>query len=151
MLAIAIVILNQALIWQIMLMASQIVTSVIIVGSVRPFLGQFKRKIEIFNEVILMFVMYTIICFSPLVISIKVRFAIGYITMFTVSMHLAVNFGIIGKSTYRKLKLLILLKLARRKYSKQRKQLQWRLKKTHDARRERLLMRRFIVEEIVTK
>ena len=67
MLAIAIVIFDKHLIFQIMLMASQIVASVIIVGNLTPFRGIFKKKIEIFNEIILMLVMYTIICFSPLV------------------------------------------------------------------------------------
>ena len=98
-------------------MASQIVISVIIIGD-RPFQTKFKYQIEFFNEIILMLVMYTIICFSPLVTSIEVRFSIGYITMLTVSMHLAVNFFIIGKSTFRKIKLMILLKLAKKKHAK---------------------------------
>ena len=84
-----------------MLMASQIVASVIIVGNLQPFAGQFKKKMETFNECVLMMTMYTIICFSPLVQSPQVKFQIGYITMVVVSSHLAVNFFFIGKSTYR--------------------------------------------------
>ena len=107
-----------------MLMASQIVASVIIIGNVRPFPGQFKRRMEIFNECILIIIMYTIICFSPFVVSIKIRFVIGYITMMTVSAHLAVNFFIIGKATYRQIKFMVLLKLAIRKHKRKRKELQ---------------------------
>ena len=48
-------------------MAVQIIASVIIIGSIKPFKKHSKTKSEYFNEVILMFVMYTIICFSPYV------------------------------------------------------------------------------------
>ena len=74
MLAISVVILNQVLIWQIMLMALQIIVSVIIIGNVRPFYFQSMSKKELFNEIILMFVMYTIICFSPFVPDVTIRF-----------------------------------------------------------------------------
>ena len=120
MIAIAIVIVNQVLIWQIMLMASQIVASVIIIGNVRPYRHPSKRKIEIFNEIILMVVMYTIICFSDLVPNIEARFTIGYVCMATISTHLGVNFIIIGKTTYNKIRMKILLRLAIRRYKKER-------------------------------
>ena len=73
---------------------------------------------EIFNEVILMVVMYTIICFSPLVPDVEVRFNIGYICMIAISSHLVVNLYIIGRSQFFKLKLMMRIKLARRKYLK---------------------------------
>ena len=74
-----------------MLMALQIVASVIIVGNVRPFNSNYRSKKELFNETVLMFVMYTMICFSPFVPDVNVRFYIGYITIFVVSLHLAIN------------------------------------------------------------
>ena len=40
--------------------------------------------------------------------------------MATISTHLGVNFLIIGKTTYNKIRLKILLKLAIRRYKKQR-------------------------------
>ena len=118
MLAIAIVSLAKHLIFQIMIMSSQIVTSAIIIGNLSPFRGQFKKKIEMFNEVILMLVMYTIICFSPLVTSPEIKFSIGYISMVFVSTHLVVNFTIIGKSTFRLAKIKIFIKMAKRKHVK---------------------------------
>ena len=74
MIAFAIVVVNKILIWQIMLIASQIVISVIIIGNIGPYKSLHKRSIEFFNEVILMSVMYTIICFSPLVPDAEVKF-----------------------------------------------------------------------------
>ena len=107
-----------------MLMAGQIVASVIIIGNLKPYQGVFKRNMETFNEVVLMFTMYTIICFSPLVQDPNVKFQIGYISMAVVSSHLAVNFGFIGHSTVRMIKLMLLLKMAKRKHTKQRAALQ---------------------------
>ena len=96
MLAVAIVIMNEVLIWQVMLMASQIVASVIIIGNARPYQWQSKRSLEYFNEIILMIVLYTFICFSPFVPDIEMRFAIGYVSITTVCTHLAVNFFLIA-------------------------------------------------------
>ena len=93
---------------------------------------------EIFNEIVLMLVMYTIICFSPLVSSPHVKFSIGYMTMFIVSLHLFVNFSIIGKATVRTAKLKIFLKMSKRKHYKQREKMRIRLKRSHAIRRERL-------------
>ena len=91
-------------------------------------------------------VMYTFICFSPLVENIEVKFAIGYISMVTVSMHLVVNFSIIGMTTFKKVKLLLLLKLAKRKHKKQRKALKQRLEKKRDAKVQKMWKRKMKVE-----
>ena len=121
MLAMAIVMVNKVLIWQIMLMTAQIVIAVIIVGRVQPFRTPQKRRTEIFNEVILMMVMYCVMCFSPLVPDVEVKFLMGYVCQAFIISHLLVNFGIIGGSTFRKIKLMILLKMAIRRYKTQRK------------------------------
>ena len=92
-----------------------------------------------------MFVMYTIICFSPLVTSVQIKFTIGYISMATVTMHLVVNFVFIGNSTFRKAKLLILLELAKKKHKKQRQELSKKLMDRHQERRKYLIKRRVIV------
>ena len=118
MLAFAIVIFNKVLIWQVMLMAAQIVASVIIIGNVIPYQYSHRRKTEYFNEIILMAVLYTFICFSPFVPDVEVRFSIGYISIATVSLHLLVNFAIIGRVTYRKIKMMLFLYLARRKHAR---------------------------------
>ena len=63
-----------------------------------------------------MLVMYTVICFSPLVSDPEIKFTIGYMCMFIVSMHLVVNFIIIGQSTYTMIKHKNLLRLAKKKH-----------------------------------
>ena len=120
MIAIAIVVVNQVLIWQIFLMASQIVASVIIIGNLRPYKYKDKRHIEIFNEIVLMFVMYTIMCFSDWVPDASMRFNVGYLCIICISLHLVVNLAIIGRSTYHRLKMILMLKFALRKYKKAR-------------------------------
>ena len=46
-----------------MLMTSQIVASVIILGNVQPYKRK-KTRQELFSEIVLMYVMYTMICFT---------------------------------------------------------------------------------------
>ena len=118
MLAFAIVIVNKVLIWQVMLMAAQIVGSVIIIGNVMPYQYAHRRKTEYFNEIILMLTLYTFICFSPFVPDVEMRFAIGYFAIATVSLHLVVNFTLIGRETYLKIKMMLFLFLAKRKHLK---------------------------------
>ena len=103
-------------------MAFQIVTSVIILGRLKPFKTRDKRETEIFNEIILMVVMYTIMCFSSFVPDAAVRFNIGYVCIAAIAAHLAVNFAIIGQSTYRKIKMMLKLKIALRSFNKAREQ-----------------------------
>ena len=67
----------------------------------KPFKTESQRKMEIFNEVILMIVMYTIICFTPWVESIETKVKIGYVTMFFVSLHFIVNLTIIIQTSIR--------------------------------------------------
>ena len=120
LLAIAVVIFDKVLIWQIMLMALQIVASVIIIGNVRPFHFQSRSNKELFNEIILMFVMYTIICFSPFVPDVTIRFQIGYITIFVVGLHLAVNVYQILLVTVRQLIRENRMRRARKHHKRQR-------------------------------
>ena len=118
MLAIAIVVFNKVLIWQIFLMASQIVASTIIIGNVAPFKLHSKNKTELFNEVILMFVMYTIICFSPFVPDLEVKHGIGYLCMAIISVHLLVNLVNMGRFSYSKIKRECIIQKRRKEYKK---------------------------------
>ena len=101
-----------------MLMAMQIVASVILIGNVKPYGERAKRRKEMFNETILMFVMYTIICFSPFVPDVSVRFFIGYITIFAVGLHLAVNIYGIAGSTFAGVKRKLVLRAAKRRHAR---------------------------------
>ena len=68
MLAIAICLVGKVLIWQIFLMAVQIITQVYIIGG-QVFESRHKARVEYFNECILMLTMYTILCYSPFILS----------------------------------------------------------------------------------
>jgi len=63
------VVCNETLILQIIAMVFTVVTAVILMGHIYPFETQFRHRLEMFNEVCLMFVIYPIICFSPFVTS----------------------------------------------------------------------------------
>ena len=131
MLAVAIVNMQKVLIWQIMVMSSQIVASVIIIGNVRPYKLSQTRKVETLNEVLLMFVMYTILCFSPFVPDVQVRFSIGYICVGAILSHLAVNFVIIGIQTYQEMRMKWIKRFAKRTYKKNRLLHKQKIKKQH--------------------
>lgn len=66
-LACVMVVASETLIYQVFVMAFQIVFAVILMGWAEPFDTLFQKRLELANEVNLMFIMYTIICFSPLV------------------------------------------------------------------------------------
>ena len=84
-------------------MAGQIITQVIIIGT-----GAFKShstaRTEKFNEVVLMFVLYTMMCFSPFIHDVPTKFHIGYVANGIVSLHLLVNIGFISYESFTKAK-----------------------------------------------
>ena len=59
-----------------------------------------RKKIEFFNESILMLAMYTFLCYSPWVPDAAFKFKIGYATICIVSSHLVVNFFLIFRASY---------------------------------------------------
>ena len=80
-------------------MAAQIITQVIIIGS-RVFQGKTKQNLEFFNELILMLVLYTMLCFSPFVHDVNVKFYLGYVSIAIVALHLLINLSFIFKGSY---------------------------------------------------
>ena len=112
-----------------MLMAYTIVASVIIIGNIRPFNTNKIGNRKLFDEIVLMFVMYTIICFSPFVDDVIVRFYIGYITIFVVSLFLLTEFYDITRSTIQELIRRHKIKKARRYNNNQRLKLKKRLER----------------------
>ena len=90
---------GKVLIWQIFIMSSQIILQVIIVG-MNVFKDSSKRRLEYFNELILMMTMYTIICYSPWVQDVELKFYIGYVTIGFVILHLVINLFLIFRGTF---------------------------------------------------
>lgn len=59
---------------------------------------------ELFSEVVLMLVIYHMICFTPFVADLEVRFKLGYSVIAVISLHLAVSYLIILKVVFRELR-----------------------------------------------
>jgi hypothetical protein len=114
LMALIVVVLRNHLIFQIMLKAFSIIAAVIISGSV-PFNGVAKRRTEYMNETITMFVLYTMICFSPFVPDMNAKQLIGYFCCFVVASHLLINIYLILGTQAQGLKLHLKFWLARRK------------------------------------
>ena len=96
--------LQTAVIWQISLMTMTIITQVIILGRLQPFVLPSKTKYELFSEVIVMLVMYHLICFTPFVPDVDMRFKLGYSVCSIVVAHLVVSMAILLRVTYLDLK-----------------------------------------------
>ena len=73
---------------------AQSIISVIIFGYLKPLKDLSQVPMELFNEVILMTTLYTMICFTPWIQSIEMKFKIGFVTCAIVALHFAVNLGI---------------------------------------------------------
>ena len=84
-------------------MAAQIITQVIIIGT-RPFKSHSQTRTENFNEVILMLVLYTMMCFSPFISDVQTKYNIGYVSNGFVALHLLINVGIISYATFKQTK-----------------------------------------------
>lgn len=67
----------------------------IIAGAV-PYATHYKRNTEFLNEVIIMFVMYNVLCFSPFVPDLETRSRMGFFCCIVVALHLIVNLYFIG-------------------------------------------------------
>ena len=114
-------------------MSSQIIIQVIIVG-MNVFKDSSKRRLEYFNELILMMTMYTIICYSPWVQDVELKFYIGYVTIGFVILHLVINLFLIFRTTFIMLSNRCRRRMTMKTYKKSRSKLQKRLKDNHEKR-----------------
>ena len=66
------VVLNTNIVVQIYMMTFFIIAQIIVIGYIKPFAGGVKTNaIEMFNECILLLIMYTMICFTDFVPSVE--------------------------------------------------------------------------------
>lgn len=111
---IIVVVMRDHLFFQIMLKAFSIIAAVIIIGGV-PFNTVAKKRIEIFNETIIMFVLYNIICFSPFNSNQDAKQGIGYFCCMIVASHLIFNLYLILSTQVLDIRMKAKIWLARRK------------------------------------
>jgi len=104
LLAFMVVFLNTALIWQVALMTATVFTQVIILGRVQPFVLLSQYRYEMFNECVVMLVMYHFLLFTPFVEDLEVRFQLGYSVCGLICLHLAVSIFLIVKDNFNDLR-----------------------------------------------
>ena len=95
LLAIIVVIFKKFLWMQIFLNTMSIIIAVVILGEADYFETRFKRTMEFTNEVLVMFMLYNMISFSPLVPEIQTRFYVGYFCCIVEAFALAANLYLI--------------------------------------------------------
>jgi len=134
MLAVIVVIINQTVIWQVALMVTQIVTSVILLGNVAPYREAANNQMEIFNEIVIMFVMYHMICFTPFVHDVYMKYNLGYSVCLFVSFHLVVNFYIMIKGSLFGVKKSYYLALRKKEFNAKRLDLLRKYRTGYDKR-----------------
>lgn len=101
LMALIVVIFRNFLWMQIFLKAMSIVTAVILLGEADYFETPFKRRMEFANEVLVMFMLYNMISFSPFVPEIETRFSMGYFCCFVEAFALAANLWLIMMTSVR--------------------------------------------------
>ena len=74
LMAIIVVVFRNFLWMQIFLKAMSIVTAVILIGEAKYFETKFKQRLEFANEILVMFMLYNMICFSPFVSDVDAKF-----------------------------------------------------------------------------
>lgn len=85
------IIYQDKLIWQVGCLAAQVIAVVILIGRVDVFADKNKYRVETFNEVIIMMMLYLTMCFSDFVPEPTTRETVGIWSCCSVGMHLFVN------------------------------------------------------------
>ena len=97
-----------------------------------PFKTAGEKKMELFNEVILILVFYTMMCFTQFVPEVETKEKIGYVSASLVALHFLVNLGVMLVHSCCNAKKTCRLNSARKKHEIERKTLQELLKKNHN-------------------
>ena len=77
--------------------------SVAILSYIKVFVNPTQHRMELFNEVIFMNLLYCIMCFSDFLQDVEVQLTIGYIACGLVALHFIINLFLILHTTVRSL------------------------------------------------
>ena len=80
------------------------IAQVIILGNVQPHETLFDDRLHVFDEVITMLVVYHLVCFTPFVSDLDVRYQMGYSIIGIICILLAVRLALIFSTSYQDLK-----------------------------------------------
>ena len=108
-LSISIVFLGQQLVIQFFFFIFTAITSIILVGFIKPYVHRRDNNEELVNEVICIFIMYHIFCFTDWLPNANVKYNLGFSCLFWNGLNLATNlttiFYVSFKTMKRELKL----------------------------------------------
>ena len=138
-LVITIVHLANVLVGQIILIWVQSMISVAILSYIRAFQNKQRHRMEIFNEIILVLTLYTIMCFSDWLGDVELKMKIGYMACAFVGFHFLLNLVLIIKTTVVVTKRRIYMKYLRKRYNSER---ELRLHKMQETRFQRRAQRK---------
>ena len=100
------------------------VAQVIMMILIKPFEGGRKQlNKEMFNEIIVIFVSYTVMCFSDFVPDPETRFYIGYVSIGIVCIHLFISLGFMAAESYHLITLKIKKLIIKHRYLTYRKKI----------------------------
>ena len=102
-------------------------------------MNNYQYKMEVFNELILMWTLAIMMCFTPWLPDVEIRMIIGFIACGIIVFHFIVNLSLMFAANCRNIRKSMRLKRARKKLNKQRKINLKRLDLVRDGRRERRL------------
>ena len=126
-LAFAVTVTSEILIAQIYLVVAQSLIALIILEYVKPLKSTAAHKNEIFNEVVMILILYTFISFTDWVPSLEAKFKLGYLSCGLIVLHLLINIFIMLTSSIKGAYKACRLSRHRRKHNKKREILQKRL------------------------
>ena len=95
----AIVVCRHILIVQVYLIWAQTTIAIIIIGFANPYISKAKAKIEFFNELTIISVLYTVLCFSDFVLEEETKVQVGNLACSIVSLHLVVSISMIIRTS----------------------------------------------------
>ena len=82
-------------------MAATIIAQIININYLRPFSGGTPaNRLETFNEVLLLLIMYTMMCFTDFVADLETQYSIGYVSCSLIVGHLLANLGIMLTTSF---------------------------------------------------
>jgi hypothetical protein len=104
--------------FQIMTQMYLMVAMVIYVGQTRPYDSPLENNLDIFNEVFIALLIYTLICFADLVQEPSALPPIGWFMIGVIVVNITINFSIMIYKSVRKFYFACRLKLAKRRLKK---------------------------------
>ena len=136
---IAVVVVWDTFIGQVFLIWIQCIIALFIMEFARPFKTKAERRIEIFNEVILMSVLYTMMLFTDFVPEVETKVLIGWLSCFLVALHFIVNLAIMLITSCKGAYMACRMNYLKKNYFKTRRAQQKNIIANHSKRRKRLI------------